>query len=61
MLICNLQDYADAQVKTFVSLSSKVGAGVNVVPLMSVIMHWLEPASLNQSMMDLDSHGWRWP
>jgi len=52
---CGLQDYTESLVKAFVSLSSKVGQGVEVVPLVGIPMHGIEPASLVRSLMDLDS------
>ena len=52
---CGIQDYADSLVRTFVSLSSKVGPGVEVVPLVFVPMHGLESGSLIRDLMDLDA------
>jgi hypothetical protein len=52
---CGLQDYADALVKSFVSVAARVGAGVDVVPLVPVPLHGLETGSLVRSLMDLDS------
>jgi len=52
---CGLQDYIDHLVKTHVSLCASVGAGVDVIPLVSVPLHGLESPSLIRSLMDLDS------
>ena len=52
---CGLQDYADSLVKTYVSLVSKVGPGVDVIPLVAVPLHGLESGAIVRSLMDLDS------
>jgi len=52
---CGIQDYADSLVRTYVSMSAKVGAGVEVVPLVFVPMHGLESGSLIRNLMDLDA------